>query len=196
MEVAQMNKMAARKVLLLILVALLIPAAIALAISYEGPTCFQSGRLARLEPLGVRGLGQAHAILRSADSLLVKAEAMGIIERIGDESSIPALIREFGYRGRWWMRWHYQEEQGADGWRSIAAGAVRGFGTVADSYLRSSLSDPDEWVRYWSLVTLTELPGFDDWDLVQELANSDRSATVRCRAEDILTERSAQLRKP
>lgn len=191
-----MNKAAARRALLLILVALLVPVAIALAISYEGPTCFQSGRLARLEPLGVRGLGQAHAILRNANSLLVKAEALGIIEHIGDESSIPELIREFGYRGRWWMRWHYQEEQGADGWRSIAAGAVRGFGPVADSYLRSSLSDSDEWVRYWSLVTLTELPSFDDWDLVQELADSDRSATVRSRADNILTKRLAQPRKP
>jgi hypothetical protein len=54
------------------------------------------------------------------------------------------------------------------------------------------LSDPDEWVRYRSLVTLAELPGSDDWGLVRGLANSDRSETVRSRAEDLLTEQSAQ----
>ena len=90
------------------------------------------------------------------------------------------------------MRWHYQEEQGADGWRSTAAVAERRFGTAADSYRQSSLSDPDEWVRYRSLVTLAELPGSDDWGLVRGLANSDRSETVRSRAEDLLTEQSAQ----
>lgn len=163
------------------------------AVSYEGPYLRETGRLARLEGLGIRGLEDVHAIMRRTHSLPVKAHALGIILEFDDESSIPILIHEFGYRGRWWMRWDYEEEQDADGWRSIAAGGVLGFGRRAEDQLRSALSDSDEWVRYWALVTLARLDGFEDWELVRELAYSDKSENMRSRAQDELRRRFPEL---
>lgn len=162
-----------------------------LSVVYEQSIDCQIGRLVGLDTLGVMGLPSAHRMLERTYSLPVKEYALGIIEGIGDVSSIPMLIRQFGYRGRWWVRcWNYNEELAADSWRSTVAGAVRRFGPGAESYLRSSLSDPDKWVRYWSLVTLVELEGFEDWEMVRQLAGADQSDVVRAQARQILKNRT------
>lgn len=181
-----MNQLVLRRIIVALAIVLSISLIIGWVITYEGLCFCEIGRLVQLRPMGVRGLDRVHSILAHTNSLLVKASALELISAIGDESSIPVLIREFGYRRRWWMRWDYEEEHHADGWRSIAATGVRGFGHEAESYLRLALSSPDEWVRYWSLVTLTELEGFDDWGLVREFAKNDTSEVVRSRAEDEL----------
>lgn len=162
-----------------------------LGVVYEQSIDCQIGRLVGLDTLGVMGLPPAHRMLERTHALPVKEYALGIIGRIEDVSSIPVLIRQFGYRGRWWVRcWNYNEELAADSWRSTVAGAVRRFGPAAESCLRSSLSDPDEWVRYWSLVTLVELEGFEDWEMVRRLAGADQSDVVRAQARQILKNRT------
>lgn len=181
-----------RKRLRTVLAALVVILALmCLGVAYEQSIDCQIGRLVGLDTLGAMGLPSAHRMLERTYGLPVKEYALGIIEGIGDVSSIPVLIRQFGYRGRWWVRcWNYNEELAADSWRNTAAGAVKRFGPAAESYLRSSLSDPDKWVRYWSLVTLAELEGFEDWEMVRQLAAADQSDVVRAQARQILKNRT------
>lgn len=50
-------------------------------------------------------LGEIHNILKDSYSIKAKRVAVSVIKDIGKEDSIPVLINEFEYKGRWWVRW-------------------------------------------------------------------------------------------
>lgn len=145
------------------------------------------GRLAACRAWAKQELPQVHSILENTHAIPVKEYALEIITEVGDVSSIPGVIREFGYDGRWWIRWYSQEERFVvDRWKKTVSDALIAFGGNAEEHLRAALTDSDEWVRYWALATLVQVEGFDDCELIRGLADSDSSNVVRAEARQAL----------
>ena len=158
---------------------------------YEGFSVIDKAKISSLRSSKSSGLEQLHKILRSSRSLSAKMMAISVIVDIRDESSIPVLIYEFSYKGRWWVRfWDYEEDYAVDAYRSFVSQELKKYGKKIIIPLKELMGQDDELLRFWAVTSLAGV--YNNKEFFEDVAVNDKGSSVRSQALHILQHRFSE----
>ncbi len=155
---------------------------------FEGFSVIDKAKISSLRSSNSSGLEQLHKILRSSRSLSAKMMAISVIVDIHDEGSIPVLIDEFSYKGRWWVRfWDYEEDYAVDAYRSFVSQELKKYGEKIIIPLKELMRQDDELLRFWAVTSLAGV--YNNKDFFEDVSITDTGPSVRSQALYILQHR-------